>query len=103
MNKIEKYIRLTKKFNRLVKENNDLVKAFQYSLQASRIAQSYSVEDLVSDFDSIGYKVDVDGVNKALLQAKETYKENGMKFDSMAIGSLLLDKFADAYAERRGR
>ena len=90
MNKIENYICLTKKANALIKQHN-LQDAVHYR------------EDLVSNFDSIGWKVDIEGVTKELLRAKKIYKENGRKFNEFSIGELLLGNFADAYAERRGR
>lgn len=102
MNKIEKYICLTKKANALIKQHN-LQDAVHYREMATQIAKNYTLEDLVSDFDSIGWKVDIEGVTKELLRAKKIYKENGRKFNEFLIGELLLGNFADAYAERRGR
>lgn len=102
MTKIENYICLTKKANTLIKQHN-LQDAIHYRERATEIAKNYTLEDLVSDFDSIGWKVDIEGVTKELLRAKKIYKENGRKFNELSIGELLLGNFADAYAERRGR
>lgn len=102
MNKIENYICLTKKAKALIKQHN-LQDAVHYREKATEIAKNYTLEDLVSNFDSIGWKVDIEGVTKELLRAKKIYKQNGRKFNEFSIGELLLGNFADAYAERRGR
>ena len=102
MNKIEKYISLDKKAKSLRKEHK-IAEAYPYRKQIEELDKTYTMEDLVADFDSIGWKVDIEGVTKQLLRAKKIYEKNNRKFDKFAIGVLLLGKFADAYAERRGK
>lgn len=101
INKIEKYIRLDKKAKDLRKEHK-IAEAYPYRKQIEELDKTYTMEDLVADFDSIGWKVDIEAVTKELIRAKKIYEKNNRKFDNFAIGVLLLGNFADAYAERRG-
>lgn len=102
MNKIEKYIRLCDKVHTMI-EKQEFNKAFPFINEINEIAGSYRVEDLVSDFDSIGYKVDIKKLTERLLKAKKTYKENGRTFDDTAIGNILLMNFAKEYEKRRSK
>lgn len=103
MNKIEKYIRLCDKVHTMIDQKQEIDKAFPFINEINEIAGSYRVEDLVSDFDSIGYKVDIKKLIERLLKAKKTYKENGRKFDDTVIGSILLMNFANEYEKRRSK
>lgn len=102
MNKIEKYILLTNKA-RFLRKNQKLAEARACMDKVLELDKTYRVEDLVADFDSIGYKVNIKKLTEELLRAKEIYEQDGWKFDNTAIGSFLLSEFADAYEERRGR
>lgn len=101
MNKIEKYIRLAKKAHKLLRERR-ISEAMPYIAKGSEIAKNYRVEDLVREFDSIGYKVNINELTKRILGQKKRYEVNGRDFNDEAIGQFLLYTFAPEYAERRG-
>lgn len=100
-NKIEKYIRLAKKAKTLLRKRR-ISEAMPYIDKGVEIAKNYRVEDLVREFDSIGYKVNINELTKRLLGQKKRYEVNGREFNNEAIGQFLLYTFAPEYAERRG-
>ena len=102
MNKIEKYIRLAKKAHTLLRKRR-ISEAMPYIDKGAEIAKNYRVEDLVREFASIGYKVDINGLTKLILGQKKRYEVNGREFNDEAIGQFLLFTFAPEYEERRGK
>lgn len=102
MNMIEKYISLCKKAYPLI-EKRQLKEVSPLLNEMREIEKSYGIENLVADFDSIGYTIDIKGVVNGLLQAKKEYKSYGLKFGKQEIGAILLEKFADAYEQRRSK
>lgn len=99
MNKIEKYISLCNKIKPMF-DKQEFDKALLLVNEMDEIIASYKVEDLVSDFESIGYKVYIDDVTKMLLEIKKNDKENGIEFDDKEIGRWLLIKYAKEYESR---
>ena len=99
MNKIEKYISLDNKIKQMF-DKQEFGKAIPFVNEMNEIIASYKVEDLVSDFESIGYKVYIDDVTKMLLEIKKNDKENGIKFNDEEIGRWLLIKYAKEYENR---
>lgn len=99
MNKIEKYISLGNKIKPMF-DKREFGKALPLVNEMNEIIASYKVEDLVSDFESIGYKVDIEDVTKMLLEIKKIDKENGIEFNNEEIGRWLLIKYAKEYENR---
>ena len=102
MNKIEKYIRLSKKAHTLLRKRR-ISEAMPYIDRIAEIAKNYRVEDLVREFYSIGYKVKINELTKRLLGQKKRYEVNGREFNDEAIGKFLLYTYVPEYEKRRGK
>lgn len=103
MNKIEKYISLCDKVHTMIDQKQEIDKVLPLVNETNEIANSYRVEDLVSDFDSIGYKVDIKKLTEKLIEVKKYWKDNNIEFTTENIGYLLLRDFSREYEKRRGK